>query len=69
MSSALEEVRNRISLAISRRKESLLDSGAHDESCESLPRLVAVSKKHEAERLLAAYESGQRVFGENYVQV
>lgn len=31
-------------------------------------RLVAVSKKQPDERLLAAYQSGQRDFGENYVQ-
>ncbi len=67
--SALDEVRHRILLVTSRRKELLLDSGAHDEPCVSLPRLVAVSKKHEAKRLLGAYESGQRVFGENFVQV
>lgn len=30
--------------------------------------LVAVSKKQPFEALLAAYEAGQRVFGENYVQ-
>lgn len=30
--------------------------------------LVAVSKVHPAERLLEAYEAGQRVFGENRVQ-
>ncbi|MEO1338938.1 MAG: YggS family pyridoxal phosphate-dependent enzyme, partial [Myxococcota bacterium] len=30
--------------------------------------LVAVSKRQPDERLLAAYEAGQRDFGENYVQ-
>jgi len=30
--------------------------------------LVAVSKKQPLEAMLAAYEAGQRVFGENYVQ-
>lgn len=30
--------------------------------------LVAVSKKHPAEAVRAAYAAGQRVFGENYVQ-
>ncbi len=70
VSSALEEVRHCISTAVEKRKESISDYGAHDEkSFESSPRLVAVSKKQEVELLLAAYESGQRVFGENYVQV
>jgi pyridoxal phosphate enzyme (YggS family) len=32
------------------------------------PRLVAVSKLKSVEHIRAAYEEGQRVFGENYVQ-
>ncbi len=32
------------------------------------PRLVAVSKTKPVELLKEAYEAGQRVFGENYVQ-
>jgi hypothetical protein len=32
-------------------------------------RLVAVSKTKPAEAVQEAYEAGQRVFGENYVQV
>lgn len=32
------------------------------------PRLVAVSKQKPIEALLEAYDAGQRVFGENYVQ-
>ena len=35
-------------------------------SCE--PRLVAVSKIHPKEAVIAAYAAGHRVFGENYVQ-
>ena len=31
-------------------------------------RLIAVSKLHPVEAILAAYGFGQRVFGENYVQ-
>ncbi len=31
-------------------------------------RLIAVSKTHSAERIREAYESGQRIFGENKVQ-
>eukprot|EP00959_Pyramimonas_sp_CCMP1952_P289005 6044254-Pyramimonas_sp.AAC.1 len=33
------------------------------------PRLVAVSKTKPKELLQEAYDAGQRVFGENYVQV
>jgi len=33
-----------------------------------MPRLVAVSKTKPAEAVQEAYEAGQRVFGENYVQ-
>jgi hypothetical protein len=33
------------------------------------PRLVAVSKTKPVEALMEAYDAGQRVFGENYVQV
>lgn len=33
------------------------------------PRLVAVSKTKPVEALKEAYDAGQRVFGENYVQV
>lgn len=32
------------------------------------PRLVAVSKTKPVEALKEAYDAGQRVFGENYVQ-
>lgn len=33
-----------------------------------MPTLVAVSKTKPAELILEAYETGQRDFGENYVQ-
>ena len=33
------------------------------------PRLVAVSKTKPVSLLQEAYDAGQRVFGENYVQV
>jgi uncharacterized pyridoxal phosphate-containing UPF0001 family protein len=36
---------------------------------DRLPRLVAVSKTKPVEALKEAYDAGQRVFGENYVQV
>lgn len=31
-------------------------------------RLIAVSKTHSVQKILAAYQEGQRLFGENYVQ-
>lgn len=31
-------------------------------------RLIAVSKTHSADRIMEAYDAGQRAFGENYVQ-
>ena len=34
----------------------------------NIPRLVAVSKTKPKELVIEAYESGQRHFGENYVQ-
>lgn len=37
--------------------------------CVVQVRLVAVSKTKPAEALQEAYDAGQRVFGENYVQV
>ncbi|KXN69778.1 hypothetical protein CONCODRAFT_7726 [Conidiobolus coronatus NRRL 28638] len=41
---------------------------ASEVSGKPLPRLVAVSKTKPVEDLLAAYDLGQRHFGENYVQ-
>ena len=52
-----EQVRERIAQA------SRLQGG------QSPVRLVAVSKTKPVEDLQAAYDAGQRVFGENYVQV
>jgi pyridoxal phosphate enzyme (YggS family) len=51
--------------AVRRRIESACRSVGRD---PSTVRLVAVSKRHDAERVRAAYAAGQRVFGENYVQ-
>ncbi len=59
VTSALNKVRDRISLAVSKSQN--ISRGS--------PRLVAVSKKHDVEQLMEAYKDGQRVFGENYVQV
>lgn len=36
---------------------------------KNVPRLVAVSKTKPKEMIIAAYEQGQRHFGENYIQV
>ena len=49
----------------SRLKAAAVRAGRGD----SLPRLVAVSKTKPVEALREAYDAGQRVFGENYVQV
>ena len=39
------------------------------QACESkVPRLVAVSKTKPVSDILEAYRSGQRHFGENYIQ-
>ena len=35
---------------------------------ENSVKLLAVSKRHESDKIRAAYEYGQRAFGENYVQ-
>ncbi len=57
IAAALASVRGRITQACER-------SGRDPRSVE----LVAVSKTHPASAVLAAYEAGQRVFGENYAQ-
>ncbi|KAI3436435.1 hypothetical protein D9Q98_005852 [Chlorella vulgaris] len=54
---ALQEVTSRIGAAAAK-------AGRADR----LPRLVAVSKTKPAEAVREAYDAGQRVFGENYVQ-
>ena len=59
LSEALEEIRQRVQTASSRNP-----SRAQNRP----PVLVAVSKYKPASDVLAAYEDGQRDFGENYVQ-
>src|SRR5262245_17303671 len=54
---ALEDVRARIADACARAGRAV-----------DQVRLVAVSKKQPLERVRAAFEAGQRLFGENYVQ-
>ncbi|XP_033757081.1 pyridoxal phosphate homeostasis protein-like [Pecten maximus] len=58
ISTALKSVICKIESATSKRPESLPSIK---------PRLVAVSKTKPAEAVIAAYECGQRYFGENYV--
>uniref|UniRef100_A0AC34PWG2 Pyridoxal phosphate homeostasis protein n=1 Tax=Panagrolaimus sp. JU765 TaxID=591449 RepID=A0AC34PWG2_9BILA len=50
--------------------QSVLSTIAHESSIigKKAPRLVAVSKTFPSEAILAAYQVGQRHFGENYVQ-
>ena len=52
----LEDVRQRVRTATDEAGEG-----------RALPRLVAVSKTKPVEDLQAAYDAGQRIFGENYV--
>lgn len=56
---ALKIVHDKINIAISKRPFEL---------CKVQPRLVAVSKTKPKDAVLAAYNCGQRHFGENYVQ-
>ncbi len=53
---------------ISRQRERIAQACARSGRSEADVTLVAVSKGHPFERLREAYEAGQRVFGENYVQ-
>mmetsp|Transcript_7708 Transcript_7708/g.11074 ORF Transcript_7708/g.11074 Transcript_7708/m.11074 type:complete len:315 (-) Transcript_7708:84-1028(-) len=57
VASNLDEVRTNIAKVVSKEEISTIDV-----------QLVAVSKTKPMELLLQAYEAGQRVFGENYVQ-
>lgn len=54
----LKTIRDKISQAAARRA---LDHRYYE------PQLVAVGKLHSSESIVAAYEAGQRHFGENYV--
>ena len=67
IASALSDVASRVAAAAS----ASVASGAAIQSAvpRALPRLVAVSKTKPVEALQAAYDAGQRDFGENYVQV
>ncbi|RMG32844.1 MAG: YggS family pyridoxal phosphate-dependent enzyme, partial [Methanobacteriota archaeon] len=55
---------------IETRWQSLLEEV--DKICDSIgrkrPTIVAVSKRHSVEKIVAAYDAGLRDFGENYAQ-
>ena len=53
---------------LARVREEIGDTCRRAGRAESEITLIAVSKVHPAERLIEAYEAGQRVFGENRVQ-
>ena len=57
-----------IATNLERVKERIRNACAASGRDASAVTLVAVSKKHPAEAVRAAYAAGQRVFGENYVQ-
>jgi len=59
----LSNVRERISEAMGRRKESV-----ENEKDFAITRLVAVSKTKPAKLIIDCYQAGQRHFGENYAQ-
>ena len=46
----------------------IVDSTCQDENRKNTITLVAVSKTKPVEQLMEAYNSGQRIFGENKVQ-
>ncbi len=64
---ALASVRARVSEAFRKYSSDSIDSGPAAAAREEV-RVIAVSKTKPAEMVLCAYESGQRHFGENYVQ-
>ncbi len=60
----MNETRNRIIEIENRIRSACSSSGRKYEDV----RLIAVSKKKSAETVLEAIESGQKIFGENYIQ-
>eukprot|EP00201_Polytomella_parva_P000217 CAMPEP_0175038698 /NCGR_PEP_ID=MMETSP0052_2-20121109/21_1 /TAXON_ID=51329 ORGANISM="Polytomella parva, Strain SAG 63-3" /NCGR_SAMPLE_ID=MMETSP0052_2 /ASSEMBLY_ACC=CAM_ASM_000194 /LENGTH=277 /DNA_ID=CAMNT_0016300165 /DNA_START=71 /DNA_END=904 /DNA_ORIENTATION=+ len=58
-----------VATALADVKAKIKDSAERSGSINyKLPRLVAVSKTKPVEAIMEAYNAGQRVFGENYVQ-
>ena len=53
---------------ILKRVGNCYDSSKAGSRAKSQPRLVAVSKTKPKELVMAAYDAGQRSFGENYIQ-
>mmetsp|Transcript_11253 Transcript_11253/g.15836 ORF Transcript_11253/g.15836 Transcript_11253/m.15836 type:complete len:666 (-) Transcript_11253:484-2481(-) len=66
VASNLEEVRANIEKICQETAESTTNSNSNNNN--NKVQLVAVSKTKPIELLMQAYEAGQRVFGENYVQ-
>ena len=66
IASALSDVASRVAAAAASASASASTTSS---VAPRLPRLVAVSKTKPVEALQAAYDAGQRDFGENYVQV
>lgn len=69
IASALSDVASRVAAAAATRASASALSVTQSSAAPCLPRLVAVSKTKPVEALQAAYNAGQRDFGENYVQV
>jgi len=63
MSGVAENIRT-----IRQKVESAYESSPKEIRAISAPRLVAVSKTKPVDLIIEAYNEGQRVFGENYVQ-
>ena len=69
IASALSDVASRVAAAAASASSSASAVSSTSSLAPRLPRLVAVSKTKPVEALQAAYDAGQRDFGENYVQV
>eukprot|EP00096_Caligus_rogercresseyi_P008337 TRINITY_DN269_c3_g1_i1.p1 TRINITY_DN269_c3_g1~~TRINITY_DN269_c3_g1_i1.p1 ORF type:complete len:250 (-),score=54.95 TRINITY_DN269_c3_g1_i1:201-950(-) len=48
--------------------QSAYENATHDKRAKDFPTLVAVSKTKSKDDIIEAYNAGQRIFGENYVQ-
>ncbi len=59
---------NNIAERLSSAYRQLAEFRHHRQQDEQKPRLIAVSKTKPASAVLAAYQAGQRDFGENYLQ-
>jgi hypothetical protein len=59
---------NNIAERLNSAYRQLAEFSHHPQQGEQKPRLIAVSKTKPASAVLAAYQAGQRDFGENYLQ-